>query len=75
MANILPDSEIKKLIGTVLIDAQERYINPNGIELRLGRDVHFDSTGEDKKLGPELFLKVNPGETVLISSLGACRRT
>ncbi len=69
MANILPDSEIKKLIGTILIDAEERHINPNGIELRLGRHVHFDSTGEDKELSSELFLKVNPGETVLISSL------
>ena len=38
-------------------------------ELRLGEHVHFYSTGEKKKLGPALFLKVNPGETVIISSL------
>jgi len=69
VADILPDREIKKLIGSVLIGAEEQYINPNGIELRLGKHVHFDSTGEDKKLGPELFLRVNPGESIIISSL------
>jgi len=36
MANILPDTDIKRLIGTVLIDAEERYINPNCIELWIG---------------------------------------
>ena len=35
----------------------------------LGESVHFHSTGERKKLEPGLFLKVNPGETVIISSL------
>jgi deoxycytidine triphosphate deaminase len=44
-------------------------INPNGIELRLGKDVHFHSTGEEKQIGPGQFLKVNPGETVSISSI------
>jgi deoxycytidine triphosphate deaminase len=69
MAGILPDREIRKIIGSILIGANEQYINPNGIELRLGENVRFDSTGEQKKLGPGLFLKVNPGESVIISSL------
>ena len=69
MAKILADRDIKKLIGSVLIGAEERCINPNGIELRLGEHIHFYSTGERRKLGPSLFLKVNPGETVIISSL------
>lgn len=69
MARILPDREMKKLFGSVLIDADPRYINPNGMELRLGGHVRFDSTGEEKKLGPGLFLKVNPGENVIISTL------
>jgi deoxycytidine triphosphate deaminase len=69
MAKILADRDIKKLLGTVLKDADERHINPNGIELRLGKQVRFHSTGEEKELGAAQFLKVNPGETVLISSL------
>ncbi len=69
MAKILADRDIKKLIGSIIIDAEERYINPNGIELRLGEHVHFYSTGDRGKLSPSLFLKVNPGETVIISSL------
>jgi len=69
MAKILPDYEVKKLLGSVLIDADKKYINPNGIELRLGKQVRFYSTGETKKLGTGFFLKVKPGENVIISSL------
>ena len=69
MATILADKEVRKLIGTVLIGADANNINPNGIELRLGKHVHFHSTGEEKELGPGLFLKVSPGETVSISSV------
>lgn len=69
MAKILADRDIRKLLGTVLINANENYLNPNGIELRLGRFVRFYSTGEEKELSDGVFLKVNPGETVIISSL------
>ena len=69
MARILPDREIRGLIDTVLIGADDQYINPNGIELRLGKHVRFDTTGEGKELSTGLFLKVNPGESVIISSL------
>lgn len=69
MATILADKEVRKLIGTVLVGADENNINPNGIELRLGKHVHFHSTSEEKELEPGLFLKVSPGETVSISSM------
>lgn len=69
MAKILADRDIRKLLGTVLIDADEKHINPNGIELRLGKFVRFHSTGEERELSDGLFLKVNPGETLIISSL------
>lgn len=69
MAKILADRDIARLIGTVLIDADREFINPNGIELRFGKHVHFHSTGEEAELQPGLFLKVNPGETVSIPSL------
>lgn len=69
MAKILADRDIRRLIGSVLVSADEQNINPNGIELRLGKHVLFHSTGEEKELGPGLFLKVGPGETVSISSV------
>jgi deoxycytidine triphosphate deaminase len=71
MASILPDREIRVLIGPVLINAEADLINPNGIELRLGAHVRFHSTGEEKELTPGCFLQVSPGETVVISSLEA----
>lgn len=69
MAKILADRDIRALIGSVLINAEPNRINPNGIELRLGKEVVFHSTGEEKELSPGLFLKVSPGETVSISSI------
>lgn len=69
MAKILADRDIRRLVGLVLINADEKLLNPNGIELRLGKHVRFHSTGEEKELGPGMFLQVNPGETVIISSV------
>jgi deoxycytidine triphosphate deaminase len=69
MAKILSDREILKLIGKVLIGADKKFINPNGIELRLGKHVMFHSTDEERELEVDQFLKVNPGESVSIASL------
>ena len=69
MAKILPDKEIKKLMGAVLIGAEESQLNPNGVELRLGTRVKFQSTGEQKTIGNDKFLRVAPGESVTITSL------
>jgi deoxycytidine triphosphate deaminase len=65
---ILADHEVRKLLGNVIVDADEKRLNPNGIEIRLGSRVLFHSTDEEKELGPDTFLKVSPGETVTISS-------
>ena len=68
MPKILPDGEIRKLLGTVILNAEEKRINPTGIEIRLGGHVLFHSTDEEKELGPGMFLRVQPGETVSICS-------
>lgn len=68
MAKILADRDVRKLLGIVILNADEERINPNGIEIRLGRHVLFQSTDEEKQLDPGMFLKVLPGETVTISS-------
>ena len=68
MAKVLADKDVKKLLGIVILNADEKRINPNGIEIRLGKHVLFQSTDEEKELRPGTFLKVLPGETVTISS-------
>jgi deoxycytidine triphosphate deaminase len=69
VAKILADRDVRKLLGAVIFNADEHRINPNGIEIRLGKTVLFQSTDEEKELGPDMFLKVLPGESVTISSL------
>lgn len=66
---ILPDRDIRRLLRDVIAGGDPNLINPNGIELRLGKSIRFLSTGEEKELEPDQFLKVCPGETVPISSL------
>lgn len=68
MAAILPDRDVKKLIGSVIADADPNLVNPNGIELRLGKQVLFHSTDEERELTSGQFLKVSPGESISISS-------
>jgi deoxycytidine triphosphate deaminase len=68
MAKILADKDILRLLGTVILNADKDRVNPNGIEIRLGKQVLFHSTDEEKELGPETYLKVLPGETVTITS-------
>jgi deoxycytidine triphosphate deaminase len=69
MARTLADHELRKLLGTVLQNADDKLLNPNGIELRLGQSVRFLSTGEKKMIPEDGFIQVQPGETALIASL------
>ena len=69
MARILSDREIKKLFGEVLIGAEERFVSPNGIELRLGKEIRFLSTNEKRPIPDGHFITVHPGEAVIITSL------
>lgn len=68
LAKILSDREVRKLLGTVILNADPNRINPNGIEIRLGKYVLFHSTDEEKELGPDMYIKILPGESVTISS-------
>jgi deoxycytidine triphosphate deaminase len=68
LSRVLADKEIRKLLGTVILNGEEDRINPNGIEIRLGRHVLFQSTDEEKALESDMYLKVAPGESVIISS-------
>src|SRR5207244_2474971 len=59
LPKILPDKELKKLLGSVILDGNSELIGPNSIELRLGKHVKFHSTGEERDLNAGSFLKVH----------------
>jgi deoxycytidine triphosphate deaminase len=72
MARILSDRIIESLLFEGIIQGGDKsLINPNGLELRLGAEVKFHSTGEEKLLEEGTFLRVCPGETVTITSVEA----
>ena len=68
MATILPDREIKKLLGICILDGSEDNIKPNSYELRLGNKVRFHSTDEPRELEPDQYLEIHPGELVTVNS-------
>lgn len=69
MARILSDSEIKSLIGSVIINGDERYLDPNGIKIRIGKEIYFYSSQQHMMLQNGEFLSIMPGESAIISSL------
>jgi len=69
MARILPDREIRPLLERVIIGASAECVRSNSYELRLGRKVKFDSTGEETEIPEGHFLEIQPGDFVTVSSL------
>lgn len=68
MARILPDTELKKLIGTVIKNGDEQCVHVNSYEMRVGEEVRFVATGEKKQLSEGKVLEIAPSETAMICS-------
>lgn len=68
MAQILSDKQIKEVIGEVIVDGNENLLNPNSIELRLGKYIYFHSSDEERILDEGNFVQIMPGETMTFSS-------
>ncbi len=71
MAKILPDSEIGNLVGTVLLEGDPQLLRSNSIKLRLGNEIKFLSTDEKFDVPEDSFVRIHPGESVIIKSLEA----
>jgi deoxycytidine triphosphate deaminase/predicted phage tail protein len=71
MAILLRDSEILKLIGTVIIDGDPAGVRPNSYYLRLGSEGEFITTGKDFDLGEKKKkgIRVQPGHSVGVTAL------
>ncbi|HKW18916.1 MAG TPA: hypothetical protein VJO35_15510 [Terriglobales bacterium] len=69
MAHVLPDREIKKLLGKAIIGGSEDCIRINSYEVRLGHCARFDSTGEEFEIPDGHYLEIEPGDFVTVESL------
>lgn len=69
MANVLPDREIKRLLGSAILDGSEGCIRINSYEVRLGHRAKFDSTAEEVNIPTGHFLEIEPGDFVTVESL------
>ena len=69
MATVLPDREIKTLLGKVILGGAADCIRVNSYEVRLGHKARFDSTGEEVEIPDGSFLEIEPGDFVSVESL------
>lgn len=71
MARVLPDREIKELLGKMIIGGAEECVRINSYEVRLGHTARFDSTGEEVPIPDGNYLEIEPGDFVAVESLEA----
>ena len=72
MAKILNDTELKKLLGTVIVGGDPSSIKPNSYVLRLGASGEFINTGKEYELGKmKKGIRVHPGHSVGVTALEA----
>lgn len=70
MATILNDVEIKRLLGTVILDGDSSCIRPNAYVLRLGSLGEFLNTGKDFDIGAKKKgVRIQPGHSVAVTAL------
>jgi deoxycytidine triphosphate deaminase len=70
MATLLSDADLKKLIGTVIIDGDASCIRPNSYILRLGEAGEFLNSGKEFELGKKKKgIRVQPGHSVAVTAL------
>ncbi len=70
MPMILNDKEIKKLIGSVIINGDPDSIRPNSYVLRLGSEGEFLNAGKTFELGKsKKGIRISPGHSVAVTAL------
>lgn len=70
MADILPDKGIEKLLEEgVILNGDKNQIRPNSYVFRLGVTVRFFSTNERKTGEMGDILEIEPGDSVLVTSV------
>lgn len=69
MPTILSDTEIRRLLGTVIIDGDATCIRPNAYVLRLGSKGEFLNTRKEFDIGSDKKgLRIQPGHAVGITA-------
>jgi len=69
MATLLNDEEIKKLIGTVIVNGSAACVKPNSYALRLGTAGEFLNCDKEFTLGgAKKGIKLQPGHSVALTA-------
>jgi deoxycytidine triphosphate deaminase len=69
MAAILSDQDIKKLIGSVIIEGDETSIRPNSYVIRLGNCGEFLNASKEFQIGQvKKGIRVPPGHSVALTA-------
>lgn len=70
MAVLLKDTDLKRLLGTIIIDGDNSSLRPNSYVVRLGAEGEFMNTGKEFELGKsrKKGIRVPPGHSVGVTA-------
>lgn len=66
---MLIDAEIKKIIGTIILHGDKKYVQPASYDIRVGDEIYLPERAEKLNLKRGDFKHLQPFESVLVKTL------
>lgn len=70
---MLIDAEIEKIIGTIILKGDKKYVQPASYDIRVGDEIYLPERGKRLNLKRGEFEHLQPFESVLIKTLEEVR--
>ena len=70
---MLLDEELEKVVGTIILNGDKRYVQPSSYDIRVGEEIFFSERGEREeiKMGDVRYLQ--PFESLLLKTIEEIR--
>lgn len=66
---ILVDEELEKVIGTIILNGDIKYVQPASYDIRVGNEIYFPERGERKEIKKGDIEHLQPFESALIKTI------
>jgi len=66
---MLLDEELEKVVGTIIINGDIRYVQPASYDIRVGKEMYFPERGEKKEIKKGDIEHLQPFESALIKTV------
>ena len=70
---MLLDNELEKVVGTIIINGDKKYIQPASYDIRVGKEIYFPERGERKEIKKGDIEHLQPFESAVIKTIEEIR--